>query len=592
MSEERVQRRLAAIMAADAVGYSRMMGRDEAGTLARLKSLRSEFLHPKVAEYGGRIVKTTGDGTLIEFPSAVDAVSNAVDVQRGMAVRNASLPEDQQIQIRIGINVGDIIVDHEDIYGDGVNVAARLESIAEPGGICVSSIVNESVGNRVDVAFTDGGEVRVKNIDRLIRVWKWRPDADPSSNQPGPKTAAPALPDKPSLAVLPFTNMSGDPEQEYFADGIAEDIITELSRLPWFFVIARNSSFSFKGKAVDVKKIGAELGVAYVLEGSVRKAGNRLRINAQLIDAATGNHVWAARYDREIADIFDIQDKINQAIIGAVAPEFVSAELKRTRQKDPADLSAWECVMRGRAHVWKFGREDSLIARRLFEQAMTLSPKSGLGASDLALVYFLDAFYGWGQSREQSLKDMIATAEKSAAADETDPLALTILAWSYLFALKWDLALATIDRAIALSPNFAPAIGIRGTILACADEIDAGIAAIEEAMRRSPRDGFMPFWLMGLYWAYHCLQDYEKAAATAQHSIRIAPENPTFRRQMAVAMHMLNCPDESKAALAEYLKLSPNATLDDARAIPSRNRTHVERFVDALKQMGVPESAN
>jgi adenylate cyclase len=404
MSEERVQRRLAAIMAADAVGYSRMMGRDEAGTLARLKSLRSEFLHPKVAEYGGRIVKTTGDGTLIEFPSAVDAVSNAVDVQRGMAVRNASLPEEQRIQIRIGINVGDIIVDHEDIHGDGVNVAARLESIAEPGGICVSSIVNESVGNRIDVAFVDGGEVRVKNIDRPIRVWTWRPDADPSSVQPGPKTAAPALPDKPSLAVLPFTNMSGDPEQEYFADGIAEDIITELSRLPWFFVIARNSSFSFKGKAVDVKKIGAELGVAYILEGSVRKAGNRLRINAQLIEAATGNHVWAARYDREIADIFEIQDEINQAIIGAVAPEFVSAELRRTRQKDPADLSAWECVMRGRSHVWKFGREDSLIARRLFEQAMTLSPKSGLGASDLALVYFLDAFYGWGQSREQSLK--------------------------------------------------------------------------------------------------------------------------------------------------------------------------------------------
>lgn len=233
----------------------------------------------------------------------------------------------------------------------------------------------------------------VKNIDRPIWVWKWRPDADPSSLRTGPERAAPGavpvLPDKPSLAVLPFTNMSGDPEQEYFADGMAEDIITELSRLPWFFVIARNSSFAFKGRAVDVKKIGAELGVTYVLEGSVRKAGNRLRINAQLIDATTGNHVWADRYDREITDIFDIQDEINQAIIGAVAPEFVSAELKRTRQKDPADLSAWECVMRGRAHVWKFGREDSLAARRLFEQAMVLSPGSGLGAGDLALVHFL-----------------------------------------------------------------------------------------------------------------------------------------------------------------------------------------------------------
>jgi len=386
--------------------------------------------------------------------------------------------------------------------------------------------------------------------------------------------------------------MSGNPEQDYFADGMAEDIITELSRLPWFFVIARNSSFAFKGKMIDVKKIGNELGVAYVLEGSVRKAGNRLRINAQLIDAATGNHVWAARYDREITDIFDIQDEINQAIIGAVAPEFVSAELKRTRQKDPADLNAWECVMRGRAHVWKFGREDSLIARRLFEQAIMLSPSSGLGASDLSLVYFLDAFYNWGESREQSLKDMVATAEKAVAADESDPLALTILAWSYLFACKWDVALATIVRAIELSPNFAPAIGIHGTILSCNDEPNQGVAAIKEAMRRSPRDGFMPFWLMGLYWAYHSLQDYEEAAATAQRAIQIAPENPTFRRQMAVAMHMLNRPDESKAALAEYFKLSPNATLDDARAIPSRNRGHLERFVVTLRQIGVPESAS
>ncbi len=588
---EQTRRRLAAILAADVVGYSRMMGADEAGTLAALKHHHETVFDPAVARHNGRVVKLIGDGTLAEFASVVDAVKCALAIQR--VAHAGTQPGGSGMVLRIGVHLGDVIIDGDDIYGDGVNIAARLEPLAEPGGICISAIVNESVGNRVEAVFRDCGEVALKNISHPVRIWKWQADDEPGSSEAalGLAMQAPevALPDKPSLAVLPFTNMSGDAEQEYFADGMAEDIITELSRLPWFFVIARNSSFAFKGKAVDVKKIGEELGVAYVLEGSVRKAGNRLRINAQLIDATTGNHVWAAKYDREIADIFDIQDEINQAIIGAVAPEFVSAELKRTRHKDPAHLNAWECVMRGRAHVWKFGREDSLIARRLFEQAMALSPGSGLGASDLALVYFLDAFYNWGESREQSLNDMVATAEKAAAADDNDPLALTILAWSYLFAFRWDVALATIDRAIELSPNFAPAIGVRGTILACAGESDAAVGTVSEAIRRSPRDGFMPFWLMGLFWAYHALQDYEAAAATAQRAAAIAPDNPTFRRQLAVAFHMLGRPDESRAALARYLELSPNATLDDARAIPSRNRDDLDRFVEALRQIGVPE---
>lgn len=574
------------------VGYSRLVRDDEEGTIGRQKMLRQELIDPEITNRGGRIVKSMGDGLLVEFLSVVDAVKCAVAIQNAMAEREADIPEDLRIRYRVGINLGDIVIEGEDILGDGVNIAARLEGLAEPGGICVSDTVYRNVRGSSGVAFEDLGDQHVKNISEPLRVWRWMPAGSnrglPPAADPG---RGPALPDKPSIAVLPFTNMSGDPEQEHFADGMAEDIITELSRLPWFFVIARNSSFAFKGKSADLKKIGGELGVAYVLEGSVRKAGNRLRINAQLIDTATGNHVWAERYDSEITDIFDIQDEINQAIIAAVAPEFVSAEFKRTRRKEAADLNAWECVMRGRAHVWKLGREDSRIARRLFEQALVLSPGSGLGASDLALVYFLDAFYGWGESREQSLKDMVAKAEKAASTDDNDPLALTILAWSYLFAREWDEALATIDRAIELSPNFAPAIGIRGTILACMGELDSSIAVIKEAMRRSPRDGFMPFWLMGLYWAYHCMQDYEKAAATAQHATRIAPENPTFRRQLAVAMHMLNRPDESNAALMEYFKLSPNATIDDARAIPSRNRDQLERFVELLRQIGVPENA-
>ena len=397
----------------------------------------------------------------------------------------------------------------------------------------------------------------------------------------------PPLPAKPSIAVLPFANLSGDVEQEYFADGIADDIITELSRMPWFFVIARNSSFAYKGQNLDVTQVGRELGVAYVLEGSVRRAANRLRVNAQLVDAVTGNHVWADRYDREITDVFDIQDEITGAIIGAVAPEFLSAEFRRTRQKQPSELTAWECVMRGRAIIWKLGRDDAPLARELFEKALSLSPDRGLGASDLALVHFLDAFYGWGKSPEESQRAMIATAERAVALDDHDPLALTILAWAYNFDREWDEALATIDRAVALSPNFAPAIGVRGMILACADQPEAAIAAIDDAVRRSPRDGFLPFWLMGLFWAYHTLGDYESALDTSLRATRSAPRNPTFRRQVAMAYHMLGRTAESRAALDEYLTLVPDDAVAVVRNIPARNQATLDRYVAALIDAGL-----
>lgn len=405
------------------------MGADEEGTIARQKSHRTELIDREIATHGGRIVKTMGDGLLVEFSSVVDAVRCAVNIQSAMLDREADVPDDMRIRYRVGINLGDIVSEGEDILGDGVNVAARLEGLAPPGGICLADSVHRSVRGKVGAEFEDLGEQRFKNIADAVHVWRWAPpETIPPTSAGAPSVNQQALPLKPSMAVLPFTNMSGDPQQEYFADGMAEDIITELSRMPWFFVIARNSSFTYKGQAVDVKQVGRELGVAYVLEGSVRKAGNRLRINAQLIDAATGNHVWADRYDREITDIFDIQDEITQAIIGAVAPEFVSAELRKSRQKDPSELNAWECVMRGRAHIWKLGREDAAIARGFFEKALSLSPGTAMGASDLALVHYLDAFYGWSDSREQSLKEMVRMAETAVAADDADCLALTILA--------------------------------------------------------------------------------------------------------------------------------------------------------------------
>jgi adenylate cyclase len=566
------------------------MGVDEEGTISRQQAHRTELIDPEIHNHGGRIVKTMGDGLLVEFASSVDAVACALAIQSAMREREAGVADDMGIRYRIGINLGDIVIEGDDILGDGVNIAARLEGLALPGGLCIADSVYRSLRGKIDTEFVDLGEQQLKNIDGAVRAWRWAPaEIMESVSSSRPDAAAQALPDKPSIAVLPFTNMSGDVEQEYFADGMAEDIITELSRMPWFFVIARNSSFTYKGQAVDVKQVGRELGVAYVLEGSVRKAGNRLRINAQLIDAATGNHLWADRYDREITDIFDIQDEITQAIIGAVAPEFISAELRKSRQKDPLQLSAWECVMRGRAHIWKVGREDAEIARKLFEKAISLSPGSGMGASDLALVHYLDAFYGWSQSREQSLKDMVRIAEQAVAIDDNDPLALTILAWAYLFACKWDDALATVDRAIALSPNFAPAIGIRGSILACADEPDLAIKAINDAIRLSPRDGFMPFWLTGLYWAYHSLQDYDEAAGVALRGIRIAPRNPTFRRQLVAAYSVLGRMEESREALDDYLDLEPGATTETVRYIPSRNKQHLERFIEALRQAGLPD---
>ena len=325
MAGERVERRLSAIFAGDVVGYSRLMEADEEGTLARLNAHRREFLDPTIAQNRGRIVKRTGDGVLIEFISAVDAARCAVEIQRGMGERNAGAPPEKRIELRIGVHVGDIMIEDDDIFGDGVNIAARLEGIAQPGGICISDDAYRQVRGKIDVSFQDFGEQELKNIARPVRVYQVRPDAPAAAGKP--TAGGLTLPDKPSIAVLAFQNMSGDAEQEFFADGIAEDIITALSKAHWLFVIARNSSFSYKGKSVDVRGVGRDLGVRYVLEGSVRKAGNRVRITAQLIDATSGHHVWAERYDRALEDIFAVQDEITRSIIGAIAPGIVAAEI-------------------------------------------------------------------------------------------------------------------------------------------------------------------------------------------------------------------------------------------------------------------------
>jgi len=394
MAEARVERRLAAIMAGDIVGYSRLMGIDEEGTLRQLKAHRKELIDPKITEHRGRIVKTTGDGMLVEFVSVVDAVRYAVDVQRGMAERNANVASNRRIEFRIGINVGDIISDENDIYGDGVNVAARLEALAEPGGILVSRNVHDQVCDKLSFGFEDLGEQTVKNITRPIGVHRVSLAETQTSAAAASKFET-AGSNRPSIAVLPFANMSGDQEQEYFADGISEDLITGLSKLRWFFVIARNSSFTYKGAAVDVKRVARELGVRYVLEGSVRKGGNRVRITAQLIDAATNNHIWADRYDGDLTDIFELQDEITKKVVAAIEPKLLEAEGIRSQNRSPEDIGAWDMVMQANSLFWRLTKDEGEAAIAMLRRAVERYPNYAPAHSMLAFMLLVSGYAAW-----------------------------------------------------------------------------------------------------------------------------------------------------------------------------------------------------
>ena len=406
------QRKLAAILSADVAGYSRLMGEDEAGTLATLKAHRAEFIDPAIASHGGRIVKLMGDGALVEFPSVVDAVECAVAVQQGMAARNADLPGDTRIDFRIGVNLGDIIIDGDDIYGDGVNVAARLQEVAETGGVAISAAAHDQIAGKVEAAFEDVGEHELKNIAKPVRVYRW---AEGTAGSPG-ESAPLALPDKPSIGVLPFTNMSGDPEQEYFSDGITEDIITELSRFRTLFVIARNSSFAFKGQAVDIGEVGRKLGVQYVVEGSVRKAGNRVRITAQLVEAESGNHVWAERYDRDLEDIFAVQDEVARTIVATVAGRVDDAGAERTQRRPTNDMAAYDYLLRANRHVHRYTKSDTAKARSYIEKAIELDPEIARAYALLANLDVWDWF--WREGGSESLDRAWAQLQKAIALDD------------------------------------------------------------------------------------------------------------------------------------------------------------------------------
>jgi adenylate cyclase len=582
-------RRLAAVLAADVAGYSRLMGEDEEGTLAALKA---ELSDPKIKEHRGRIVKTTGDGVLVEFASVVDAVRFAVEIQREMAVRNVGTPDPKRIELRIGINLGDIIIDGRDIFGDGVNVAARLEALAEPGGICVSRVVRDQVRDKLDFAFQDRGEQQVKNIARPVRVFDVRTalQVPPMTPEQTAVTSLP-LPEKPSIAVLPFQNMSGDAEQDYFVDGMVEDIITALSRNRAFFVISRNTTFTYKGSAVDVGKVARELGVRYVLEGSVRRAGNRVRITAQLIEAASGHHLWADRYDREMADVFAVQDEITRTIAGELAPGILAAEMQQARRKDPSQLDAWARTMRAHWHIRRFTRDDMAQARHLLQEAIEIDPANAMALGDLSIAHHFAACFGWDEDAVQTYACAGDAARRAVAIDDSDAHAHAALAMYDVFQGRHDEGRRRLRRALDLDPNSAFVNGYLGVSYGFAGDYDTALPILEHAIRLSPRDPLLVIWHLCKGWAALLSERYQEAVEFTTAAFEAnRDEFPDVYAVLAAAHGHLGDAAAARGALAEFLRRTPAVTASDERLNrPFGTPAQREHFLDGLRKAGLPE---
>ena len=534
-----MKRRLAAVLAADVAGYSRLMGNDEEGTLARLKAVRKALVDPAIASHRGRIVKTTGDGMLIEFASAVDAVRSAVEVQRRMAGQNATVPLDQRIEFRIGIHVGDIIFDDNDIFGDGVNIAARLEGISEPGGVCISDDAQRQIRTKVDVAFHDMGPQTLKNIAEPMRTWSARLDGDaPSPANPSTSPIQPlALPDKPSIAVLPFQNMSGDPDQEYFADGMVDDIITALSRFTSLFVIARNSSFTYKGRAVDIKQVGRELGVRYVLEGSVRKAAGRVRISGQLIEASTGTHLWAEKFDGALEDVFELQDAVTERVVGAIEPSIKQAEINRSRTKPTSNLDAYDYYLRAFQQLVLYTREGSDAALDYIRQAIALDPGYALAKAYLSVTYVMRWIQGWGAPGDP--EKGLAAAREAIVLGSDDPSVLRWAGHTLGFWGDYDRSIALLEKAARLNVNGSQILTSLGwvKVYSCTDT-ERAIAHFERSIRLSPRDPEMAVTLTGIAFAHLIAGHNEQALAFAQQSIDEGPQFTSGHRAKITAFDL------------------------------------------------------
>jgi adenylate cyclase len=581
VSEEQAKRKLAAILSADAKDYSRLMEDDEEATVRTIKAYR-ELMISQIQNQNGRVVDAKGDNLLAEFSSVVDAVRCAVEIQRELGRRNAELPEHRKMEFRIGVNLGDVIKEGETIYGDGVNIAARLETLAEPGGICISGTAYDHVENKLGLDFEYLGEQAVKNIRkpvRLYRIVKESSDSDVEMDKELP------LPKKPSIAVLPFVNMSGDPEQEYFSDGISEDIITALSRIPDMFVIARNSTFTYKGKPVNVRQMGRELGVRYVLEGSVRKAGKRVRITAQLIDATTGHHLWAERYDRYLEDVFAIQDEITWKILKALELKLTGREQTRLYARGTENIDAYLKIWEARSHLERFDKGSNLLSRQLCEEVIALEPKWDLPYCTLGWTHCLDVGFRWSDSPEESVQKAFQLAQKALSLNES-PIAHALLASIYTMARQHDKAIEESEKSIALDPNSADAHAWYAYALIYAGEPRKAISLLETAMRLNP---FPPSWYFGtLGGAYRLLGHNEEAIQAYKQALYKEPTNLFVRLGLAVAYATSGLKEEAQAQAQEVLRIEPSFSLEYfAKTLPYKDHAVTEAVVDALHKAGL-----
>jgi adenylate cyclase len=581
MSEERMERRLAAILAADIAGYSALMGADEARTVRDLKGHQAIVL-PMIGEFAGRIIDTAGDGILAEFASVVNAVKCALAIQSTMAERNAAIEPQHRMQFRVGINIGDVVYDEVRIYGDGINIAARLESIAEPGGICISSKVYEEVNGRVELACDDIGEQQLKNIARPVHVYRIRLDgALPVVG------SAPALPDKPSIAVLPFQNMSGDAEQEYFADGITEDLITDLSKISSLFVIARNSSFAYKGRSVKVQEIGRDLGVRFVLEGGVRKAGNRVRITAQLIDADSGGHLWAERFDRDLTDIFSTQDEVVEKIVGALAITLTPGEEQRLRRRGTENVEAYETWLRARELLGGGTRESVVQARAMYRRSIAIDPTFANPHAGLALAEIMDYINDWAVDPAAALGEAERCARRALELSPQEPVTHLALGNVLLWRRNHEGALSEFRRALALDRSYAQGYSATGMVLMYAGRPAEALEPIAMAMRLDPH--YATIVLHFLAQAHFALGSYETAARYLVDRIARNPSTDASRMLLASCYGHLGRIDDARKTWAEVLEVNPQFSLmQRGRVLPYKNASDFQRIADGLAKAGLP----
>ncbi len=591
MSSERVERRLAAVLAADVAGYSRLMGRDEERTHEQLRTFRKTLVDPEIAAHRGRIVKNTGDGILVEFASAVDAARCAVDIQRAIAKANAGVSPELRIEFRIGVHVGDIIIDDNDIFGDGVNIAARLEGVAEPGGVCISDDAHRQIRGKIDVDFDDIGEQTLKNIAEPMRAWRIRLADEASSATPStsPPVQVLALPDKPSIVVLPFENMSAEPGQDYLADGIVEAITAALSCIRSFFVIARSSAFTYKGRATNAREVGKELGVAYLLEGSVQKAGNRLRIIVQLIETEGGAHVWSSRFDGAIDDFFDLEDRITEQVAGALQPSIRIAEIERSRRKRPQDLGSYDFTMRAMPHVWALEKEESAKALELLEKAIAIDPQYPLALSLAGWCHAQRSVYNWADDIAESQAMARRLAERAAEMSGDDPIILAVLGAVHTFVRNHGTARVLLERAVTLDPNAAWAWSRLGWLENYADQPEKAIGNFQRALRLSPIDPMSFNNYVGIGSAHEVAQEYDQAASFYRRALEERPNASWIYRNLASVLSGAGRVEEAKQVFAKLMRYYPELTISRFKQAMVFSPAVLDRMTENLRKLGLPE---